>query len=138
MADLLFVYGTLRRTARSPEARLLADLAVHRGPASVRGRIYRIDDYPGLVLSDDPADLVAGDLFAFEDRAVLAWLDGYEGCGPEDAEPQEYRRARIAVETGDGTVEAWAYLYNWPIDGLAWIAGGDFLAAQEPSPDPGR
>ena len=133
MADLLFVYGSLRRAADFPEARLLAEAGVYRGPARAQGRLYRIDWYPGFVPSADPLQWVVGDLFALEDGPLLAMLDGYEGCGPDDPEPHEFRRARIIVEAPGGTIQAWAYLYAGPIDASRWIPGGDFLGQEPPS-----
>ena len=49
--------------------------------------------YPGLVLSDDPAELVHGELFALrEPDALLREFDMYEACGEGFAEPTEYVR----------------------------------------------
>jgi len=137
-APLLFVYGSLRRAADFPEARMLAAGADHLGTATARGRLYRIAWYPGMVASDDPAERVTGDLFALRDPALLAALDAYEGCGPSDPAPQEYCRARILVESEAGPVEAWAYLFAHPLDDHPRITGGDFLADPEPPDGGGR
>jgi len=137
-APLLFVYGSLRRAADFPEARMLAAGADHLGTATARGRLYRIAWYPGMVASDDPAERVTGDLFALRDPALLAALDAYEGCGPADPAPQEYRRARITVESAAGPVEAWAYLFAHPLGHHPRIPGGDFLADPEPPDGGGR
>ncbi|SEJ32596.1 Uncharacterized conserved protein YtfP, gamma-glutamylcyclotransferase (GGCT)/AIG2-like family [Sphingobium sp. AP50] len=129
MADaFLFVYGTLRVGFDGPMARRLRDEACHFGAARVRGSLYRVDHYPGFVPGG--ADWVAGDLFALGDaEATLAWLDEYEECSPTFPVPQEYRRDRLIVETVDGPVQAWAYIYEHSVDGLERIDGGDFLAA---------
>jgi len=126
--ELLFVYGSLRKGAAFEKAQMLAGRAEHRGPASAIGRLYLIDWYPGFVPGDDARDRVMGDLFVLRDEALLAELDLYEGCGPDNPHPQEYRRKRICVDTPDGAVEAWAYLYNWPVEGHVPIPDGDFLA----------
>ena len=55
-SDRLFVYGTLMRGFDHPMAKLLSANADFLGPARCRGRLYLIKHYPGLVLSDDPAD----------------------------------------------------------------------------------
>ena len=127
--DHLFVYGTLMRGHRNPMAELLASRAVFVGRAAFRGSLYRVKHYPGLVASDDEADIVHGDVFARCDDALIAKLDGYEGCGLDDPHPQQYRRVIVPVkfESGD-MIEAWTYLYNWPIDGLVRIASGRFEA----------
>ena len=136
--ELLFVYGSLRRAAGSAEADMLAAGADHLGPATARGKLYRIDWYPGMIASGDPADRVTGDLFSVRDPALWPKLDAYEGCGPADPVPQEYRRARIQVEAAEGSAEAWAYLYAWDVAGCIEIPGGDFLAPPEPPRADGR
>ena len=60
ISDLLFVYGTLMRGFDHPMAKLLAGNAEFLGPAQCRGRLYLVKHYPGLVASDDPADIVHG------------------------------------------------------------------------------
>jgi gamma-glutamylcyclotransferase (GGCT)/AIG2-like uncharacterized protein YtfP len=133
MADaddaLIFVYGTLR-PGGSAEARMTGH-GRWLGPARAAGRLYRIAHYPGFVAGADNDDggRVTGALFEADDpTALLAALDIYEGCGPDDPEPQEYRRARIAVAHDGGVRRAWTYVYTWPVDERAWIADGDFLA----------
>jgi gamma-glutamylcyclotransferase (GGCT)/AIG2-like uncharacterized protein YtfP len=128
-SDHLFVYGTLMRGFDHPMARLLAANADFLGAAQCRGRLYLVRHYPGLVLSDDPADVVHGELFALREvDALLREFDMYEACGEGFAEPTEYLRRMLAVTADDGAVsEAWTYVYNWPVDGLRRIASGRFL-----------
>jgi len=125
----LFVYGTLIRGFDHPMARLLAANADFIGPASCRGRLYLVRHYPGLVLSDDPADIVHGELFALREvDALLHEFDMYEACGEGFAEPTEYVRQMLHVTLADGTAgEAWTYVYNWPVNELPQIASGRFL-----------
>lgn len=130
MADadhaLIFVYGTLR-PGGSAEARMTGH-GRWLGPASAPGRLYRIAHYPGLVADADNGAPVHGALFeATDPDALLASLDIYEGCSRDDAEPHEYRRARITV-THDGRARmAWTYVYTWPVDAAKRIENGDFL-----------
>ncbi|GAC1630468.1 MAG: hypothetical protein NVS4B4_12840 [Bradyrhizobium sp.] len=63
IADLLFVYGTLMRGFDHPMAQLLSRSAEFLGEARCRGRLYLVKHYPGLVLSDDPAETVSGELY---------------------------------------------------------------------------
>jgi gamma-glutamylcyclotransferase (GGCT)/AIG2-like uncharacterized protein YtfP len=128
--DLLFVYGTLRPGARSPMTRFLASNSVLVGRASYQGRLYRIAHYPGVVASDNPRDMVVGDVFRLADPArVLKRLDVHEGCGPALRRPTEYLREIVSVTLEDGgPAEAWTYLYNWPAAPAALIRSGDFLA----------
>lgn len=129
ISDKLFVYGTLMRGFDHPMAQLLSRAADFQGTATCRGRLYRIKHYPGLVLSDDPAELVHGELYRLRERdALLAEFDMYEACGPGFPEPTEYLREMVLVTQDDGTTsEAWTYVYNWPVTGLAQITSGKFL-----------
>jgi hypothetical protein len=75
----------------------------------------------------------------------------YEACGEGFVQPTEYFRTTLKValtggaattssattiEAASGTstetstdswIEAWTYIYNWPVDGLPRIASGRFL-----------
>ena len=75
-SDRLFVYGTLMRGFDHPMAKLLSANADFIGEASCRGKLYLVKHYPGLVLSDDPADIVHGELFRLRSaEALLAEFD---------------------------------------------------------------
>ncbi len=128
-SDLLFVYGTLMRGFDHPMARLLSANADFVSEARCRGRLYLVKRYPGLVLSDDPADAAFGELYRL--RAVEAMLrefDMYEACGEGFPPPTEYLRQMLSVMLADGTAcDAWTYVYNWPVTGLPRIASGKFL-----------
>ena len=129
MTDLLFVYGTLMRGFDHPMARLLSANADFLGAAKCRGRLYLVKHYPGLVLSDDPADIVFGELYRLRERdAMLREFDMYEACGEGFAEPTQYVRQMLQVTLDDGTAsEAWTYVYNWEVTRLPRIASGRFL-----------
>ena len=126
--DLLFVYGTLMRGFDHPMAQLLSRSADFLGEAHCQGRLYLIKHYPGLVLSDDPADAVFGELYQLrQPDALLREFDMYEACGEGFAEPTEYIRQMLPVTSDGQTTEVWSYLYNWPVSGLPRIASGRFL-----------
>ncbi len=130
MPALIFVYGTLMRGYDHPMARHLADNAHWQGRATCRGRLYMVSTYPGLLLSLDPTDIVHGDLYALrDDGRLLAALDAYEGCGPDDPQPHPYVRAQIDVTTAKGaSMKAWTYVYQAPVTGLPRIVSGNFTA----------
>lgn len=129
ISNHLFVYGTLMRGFDHPMARLLAANADYLGEARCCGRLYLVKHYPGLVLSDEPGDIVLGELFSLrKPDALLSEFDMYEACGEGFAEPTEYVRRMIKVTRADGAAdEAWTYIYNWPVTGLPRIASGRFL-----------
>ena len=114
--ETVFVYGTLRRGGsnhfRMQNARFFA-------PGSVRGRLYSIDWYPGLVL-DDAADEVIGEIYQVS-PASLESLDHFEG--------NEYRRVRVMVAHPNATpLSAWVWEWLGPCDENQRIKSGDWLA----------
>jgi gamma-glutamylcyclotransferase (GGCT)/AIG2-like uncharacterized protein YtfP len=130
ISDRLFVYGTLMRGYVHPMARLLSANADFLGEAFCRGKLYMVKHYPGLVLSDDPADIVHGELYRLRDpEALLREFDMYEACGEGFPEPTQYVRQMFSVTLADGSPsDAWTYLYNWPVASLTRIESGRFLA----------
>ena len=129
ISDLLFVYGTLMRGFDHPMARLLSRSADFIGEAQCRGRLYLVKHYPGLVLSDDPTELVFGELYRLrQPNELLREFDMYEACGEGFAPPTEYLRQMLPVTRADGgSSDAWTYVYNWSVDGLPRIESGRFL-----------
>ena len=126
--DHLFVYGTLMRGFDHPMAQLLSRSADFIGEARCRGRLYLVKHYPGLVLTDDPAEIVFGELFRLRRPAeCLREFDMYEACGEGFEPPTEYLRQMLTVTSGDAALEAWSYVYNWPVTHLPRIASGRFL-----------
>jgi gamma-glutamylcyclotransferase (GGCT)/AIG2-like uncharacterized protein YtfP len=128
-SDHLFVYGTLMCGYDHPMAQLLSKSADYVGQAQCRARLYLVKHYPGLVLSDDASDIVHGEVFRLRQvNELLREFDMYEACGEGFAEPTEYVRRGVAVTLSDGAaIEAWTYLYNWPVDRLPRIESGRFL-----------
>ncbi len=129
ISDRLFVYGTLMRGFDHPMAKLLSRSAEFIGEARCQGRLYLVKHYPGLVLSDDPDEVVFGELYRLRvPHELLRELDMYEACGEGFAEPTEYVRQTLSV-TSDGRTaeEAWTYVYNWPVTRLPRIASGRFM-----------
>jgi len=128
-SDRLFVYGTLMRGFDHPMAQLLSRAADFLGDARCQGRLYRVKHYPGLVLSDDPTEVVFGELFRLRaPQELLREFDMYEACGEGFKEPTEYIRQMLRVTLEDGTAaDVWTYVYNWPVAHLPRIASGRFL-----------
>ncbi|HSH44436.1 MAG TPA: gamma-glutamylcyclotransferase family protein [Longimicrobiales bacterium] len=71
----LFVYGSLRSGARTLGRELLAECELV-GPATVRGTLYDVGDYPTLLLGGD--DVVEGEVWRCP-ATLLRVLDRYEG-----------------------------------------------------------
>ncbi|MGZ4960317.1 MAG: gamma-glutamylcyclotransferase family protein [Methylomonas sp.] len=128
-SDYLFVYGTLRQGPRNEMHQLLVRHARYVGKATFQGKLYKVDGYPGVVPSPNPADIVYGEVYRLlQPSLVLAELDAYEECSPGFPEPTEYKRCKemITLQSGD-RIDAWMYIYNHPIANLHLIGSGDFL-----------
>jgi gamma-glutamylcyclotransferase (GGCT)/AIG2-like uncharacterized protein YtfP len=119
-SNYIFVYGTLRRDANSEMGQLLSKYAYFVDAASFRGKLYKVDYYPGVVSSDNPNDQVQGEVYLLHQaEVVLPLLDQYEEFGPEYPEPNEYLRQKKTVLLNNGRfVTAWVYVYNHSTDGL--------------------
>jgi gamma-glutamylcyclotransferase (GGCT)/AIG2-like uncharacterized protein YtfP len=126
--DHLFVYGTLRQESKSEMHHILARYAEVVDKAVCRGRLYIVNEYPGLVTSDDPNDVVHGEVYKLRcPDVVLSTLDAYEECGPNFPEPTEYVRRKENVRLKSGRViTAWVYIFNRTTDELKRIESGEF------------
>jgi gamma-glutamylcyclotransferase (GGCT)/AIG2-like uncharacterized protein YtfP len=116
----LFIYGTLLPDlVRPPLDALVARLA-SLGPATVRGRLFDLGPYPGLVL-DDAALPVHGELLALpDDPDVLRVLDDYEGSCL-------YRRVECRATTAHaGTASCWVYECHADLSRAVSIPHGDY------------
>lgn len=133
LKEFLFVYGTLRRGFSNPARNVLEEHARWLSTAVMRGILYEIYGYPGAVLSDDPEDLVTGDLYEVENPDfIFSVLDDYEECNTNHQEPHEYRRKKLRVHLQNGDVtEAWVYLYEWDVSDKMRILSGDYLNYRE-------
>jgi gamma-glutamylcyclotransferase (GGCT)/AIG2-like uncharacterized protein YtfP len=130
MEPHLFVYGTLMSTASGAFGKAMRERLQREaqlvGPAAIQGRLYDLGRYPALVDSDDPADLVHGELFALrEPGRSFAWLDRYEGILPGQHGHNGYQRVERPVRLASGEqITAWVYLYRKSIVRAARIASG--------------
>lgn len=120
--SLLFVYGTLG-------PRYLGGDRVDWGPDAVRGRLFDLGPYPGLVDLDDPtADWVEGDVRPTTGSELEGSLDTYEGV-----EEGRYRRVETRTRAGR---HVWVYVYARSLPECArgpltrWEGAGRALAAE--------
>jgi gamma-glutamylcyclotransferase (GGCT)/AIG2-like uncharacterized protein YtfP len=99
------------------------------GAATVRGRLYSLGWYPGLIL-DAGAGEVRGDVFELTGSAQLAALDIYEGCHATQAGPHEYQRVGAEVAMDGETLTAWVWVWQPPANAArVRIATSDWLGA---------
>ncbi|WP_028008245.1 gamma-glutamylcyclotransferase family protein [Solimonas flava] len=128
----LFVYGTLRRGAVVPARAALDRHAEFIAHATLNGKLFEVDGYPGAVACAAGNDRVVGEAYRIRDQdALFRALDEYEECSARFPEPHEYVRAMHPVMLEDGiVVRAWVYLYTRPAEALCRIESGDYRASQ--------
>lgn len=120
---LLFAYGTLMRRGRL-HGKLVSQGARYRGPARIRGRLFKISGrtYPGAVPTRSD-DFIRGELYELEGpKEALKKLDQLEGIG----EGLYVRKLVGAWVKEDRKVRAWAYFYAKPLGNSREIADGRF------------
>ena len=130
MCGHVFLYGTLlpELAPRGIEPLLTRLRSV--GPGSVRGVLYDLGSYPGVVLDENSGGLVRGSVFELlrDDPSLLTRIDDYEGFDPSDCERSLFVRKRSAVQLTDRTVlPCWVYTYNRSISGAALVPDGDYV-----------
>ena len=115
---LVFVYGTLRRGG----VRAMPDLfpeAKFIGQAKVRGNLYDLGTYPGLLL-DESDSLVVGEVYEVDDE-TLGKLDEIEASSL-------YRRKQVEVSLAGRKVTCWVYVDNSRLyPGRTLIISGDWI-----------
>lgn len=113
--EWLFIYGTLRRgealhrwIRRARPRRIWA--------ARASGRLLDLGQYPAMIEGNGQ---VTGEAAGFETLAgLLPVLDEVEGS--------RFRRARIVVETAEGPLSTWTYLWTGGRGGGPVIGSGDW------------
>ena len=89
--DFLFVYGTLRKGAAHKMREILFRRSEPVSRALLQAMLYDLGEYPAAVISENPADVVVGELYALDPKhghEALAAVDEHEGI---DEGTTEYR-----------------------------------------------
>lgn len=128
MTERLFVYGSLRRGSGHPMSTWLAAFTRVLAAGKVRGSLFRVSYYPGLVPGPG---WVVGELLELElptAKETLVALDAFEVCAWRDDD--EFRRERSTIVLADGSeIEAWVYWFRESTQGLEAVPDGDWLAS---------
>ena len=125
-SNLIFVYGSLMRGMERASFISNPDKARFVSSGAARGTLYDAGAFPGMIESAN-VSMVVGEVYELFDRdTFFETLDLIEGYWPEQPERSLYARKTIPVTTHEGTIKAWAYIFNQPVTGLLKIASGDF------------
>ena len=127
-SDKLFVYGTLLSELNHPMHHIIAENCEFIDKATIQGRLYNVDWYPGLVLSENQEDWVIGELYAIKNtEEIFEALNEYEGCSGSNEKPHMYQKKVCKVFDGNKEVHrAHTYVYQFSTDELELIKNGDF------------
>ncbi len=118
----LFVYGTLLNASKVPMAQYLRQRSQRIGTGCFPGRLYNLGAYPGAVYDGQADGFVYGELYTFSASTaseLFNALDAYEG--------DEYTRAVVPVQTENGFVGCWTYLFTQPMGDWPVIASGRYI-----------
>ncbi len=125
----LFVYGTLLTELGHPMARFLEKHGSFIQRGHMRGRLYQVEDYPGVIVSRDPSEKVWGTIFHLEsDPGIWKALDSYEGFDQTHPEHSLYLRKITNIYTDTHMLSCWVYVYNGSTSNLERIQSGDYIA----------
>jgi len=109
---LVFVYGTLKRGG-SNHTYLAGQEFVAQARTLPRYRLYRIEDYPGMVPAADATAGITGEVWSVDDDC-LAELDRLEGT-----EQGMYRREQVQLDGAFPEANVQTYVYLRDISGCA-------------------
>jgi len=129
MPELLFAYGTLRKTHAAPEIAPVVKRLRRVGPARMAGRLFDLGEFPAAVpRNGDRKSFVVGEVYELPaDPGILSRLDAYEGFDPRRPAQSLFKRQRRIVTLASGRrVSCWAYLYNRKPGALSAIPHGDY------------
>ncbi|HEX8356669.1 MAG TPA: gamma-glutamylcyclotransferase family protein [Segetibacter sp.] len=126
----LFVYGSLRSGFHHPAYGYISKYFTLISPATVKGKLYDLGDYPAAIPTNDEAFIV-GELYELKSSEDFAWaieqLDAYEGVNPDEGEPRLYKRELAEVYYNGQTTHAWIYWYSHEIEDQPLIPSGDIF-----------
>ena len=134
MTEFLFVYGTLMRPFHSGIIAILRKRSSFVATGRIKGKLYDIGHYPGLVYDQAGASFVKGEILkmSYPER-LLPILDDYEMIDPQTPDGNEYKRLLLPVQA-DREYLCWTYVYQFSTTHLTAIDSGDYLTYFDQNP----
>ena len=129
MNKYLFVYGTLMKKYTGLKPINLEKYGKYICEGYIHGRIYEIDNFPGLIITNEPNEKVFGEIFLLNDfNRSIHELDQYEDFFPDDLGKSLYVRQIKQINVkGGGIKKAWVFIYNRAVDKKKRIVSGNYL-----------
>ena len=128
-SEYIFVYGTLRDDIKNSNHQLIAKYTQYIGFGFVKGKLYRISWYPGVILERSRKNKVYGKIYQIKkpfNKKLLKIVDNYEECSNKFPRPHEFTRAITTAYLNGIKLKVWIYTYNLETKGLEAIESGDF------------
>ena len=131
MLNKLFVYGTLQK-GRHAHRILNSAGARFVGNGKVRGILYDLLDFPGLVRNRARGKFVAGQIYELKGPdAALRILDEYEEFDPSNVPHSLFIRKQARIYLAGGSeIIAWIYFYNRSVVGRELSRAGRKLGLE--------
>ncbi|MEZ4827137.1 MAG: gamma-glutamylcyclotransferase family protein [Bacteroidia bacterium] len=127
-SDKLFVYGTLLRDTENPMSAYLKSKSTFVGEGFMKGKLFKVDFYPGAVYLPESPQKVFGEIYQIENpEEVFEVLDTYENYTPQAPEQSLFTRIIVPVFHENQTIDCWIYVYNHSTNGLKQLESGYFL-----------
>ncbi len=98
--DAFAVYGLLRAGESGFAQFGLEEAFAPLGPCTLRGQLYDLGAYPGLV---EGKGQVIGEIFEVRDPSVMPRVDAFEDYWPEDPARSRYERRKVRLIERTGT-----------------------------------
>jgi gamma-glutamylcyclotransferase (GGCT)/AIG2-like uncharacterized protein YtfP len=128
MKEYLFVYGSLLNDIQSQMATFLKQEGQYLGEAYIKGKLFDLGRYPGLIYLPKGEKEVFGHLYEiYNPKFCFSILDRYEGIMPNAPESSEYKRENCIIQFQEQEMESWVYLYNFETNKLKEIPSGNYL-----------
>jgi len=128
VTDQLFVYGSLLSPLSNRESIRLREENTYLGTAYIKGFLFEIDGYPGVIPDPVSGNKIIGELYRINEvKETFKWLDQYEEVDPKNNPLPEYRRILVPVYYRNGIICSWMYQYSRSTRGLREIPSGNYL-----------
>lgn len=98
---LIFVYGSLKK-GFSNHSLISPFKQVAKG--TIQGRMYSLGAFPAIVLSDNPEELVHGEIYDVNTEYGLKTIDSLEGYNPDRKDNHFYLRVPTKCKTNTGEI----------------------------------